>query len=173
MLAHPLLAAMLAEWKLTGWTGTFARAPGPDDLILPVTPRQAQGAEQGRAGSMRDRHYTWKRAQRDLDALGLRRRRVHDLRRTGITLARGDGADRDILRRGTHAPPRDVMELYTSVEWAKLCAEVAKLGVERHRAATVVALHADVEEHQSGAQTSGATDSAGHAGSYGRKATAS
>ena len=60
---------------------------------------------------MRDRNYSWKRAQWDLDALGLRRRRVHDLRRSGITLARGDGADRDILRRGTHAPPKDVMEL--------------------------------------------------------------
>jgi len=30
--------------------------------------------------------------------LGLRRRSVHDLRRTDITLARGDGANRDIRR---------------------------------------------------------------------------
>jgi integrase len=145
MPVHPTLAAMLAEWRLTGWPGAFGRPPGPDDLIVPVTPEARRKGRRKLAGSMRDRHYTWKRAQRDLDKLGLRRRRVHDLRRTGITLARGDGADRDILRRGTHAPPRDVMELYTSVEWVKLCGEVAKLRVERRKGASVVALHTDVE----------------------------
>ncbi|HVP66436.1 MAG TPA: hypothetical protein VMT17_04160, partial [Anaeromyxobacteraceae bacterium] len=46
-----------------------------------------------------------------------------------ISLAREDGADKDVLRRGTHQPPKDVMELYTNVEWSKLCAEVAKLRI--------------------------------------------
>jgi len=94
---------------------------------------------------MRDRNYSWKRAQWDLDALGLRRRRVHDLRRSGITLARGDGADRDILRRGTHAPPKDVMELWAMVEWTKLCSEVSKLRLSRRRGADVVPVHAHVD----------------------------
>jgi integrase len=156
MPTHPTLAAMLAEWKLTGWPAKFGHAPGSDDLVLPVVPEGKRKGRKREPGSMRDRHYTWKRAQKDLDALGLRRRRVHDLRRTGITLARGDGADRDILRRGTHAPPRDVMELYTSVEWSKLCAEVAKMQVTRRVGAQVFpfrpqapggtpALHTDVE----------------------------
>lgn len=145
MPVHPTLAAMLGEWRLTGWPAAFGRRPGPDDIILPVVAEEKRKGRKKAVGSMRDRHYTWKRAQKDLDALGLRRRRVHDLRRTGITLARGDGADRDILRRGTHAPPRDVMELYTSVEWAKLCAEVAKLRVKRRKGAKVRALHTDVE----------------------------
>jgi hypothetical protein len=61
--------------------------------------------------------------------LGIEHRRVHDLRRTFISLAREDGADKDILRRGTHQPPKDVMELYTTVEWRKLCEEVAKLRI--------------------------------------------
>ena len=43
--------------------------------------------------------------------------------------AREDGADKDMLRRGTHQPPKDVMELYTTVEWKKLCEEVGKLRV--------------------------------------------
>jgi integrase len=106
MPAHPALAALLAEWKLTGWEAAFGHAPGPDDLVLPVTPEEKRKGRKKATGAMRDRHYTWKRAQKDLDLLGLRRRRVHDLRRTGITLARGDGADRDILRRGTHAAAR-------------------------------------------------------------------
>lgn len=140
MPVHPALAALLAEWKLMGWEAAFGHAPGPDDLVLPVTPEAKRKGRRKATGAMRDRHYTWKRAQKDLDLLGLRRRRVHDLRRTGITLARGDGADRDVLRRGTHAPPKDVMELYTSVEWSKLCAEVAKLRIAQP-AAMIPPLH--------------------------------
>ena len=78
-------------------------------------------------GAMRDRHYVWKRAQKDLLALGLRRRRVHDLRRTGLSLAQEDGADENMLKRGTHAPPKHVVGLYTTVAWEALCREVAKL----------------------------------------------
>jgi hypothetical protein len=82
---------------------------------------------------MRIRQSSWKHLQWDLKEIGLRGRRVHDLRRTGISLARGDGADRDRLRRGTHAPSVDMMELYTSVDWALLCGEVSKLKVRRRR----------------------------------------
>jgi len=146
MPAHPVLAALLAEWKLQGWPAAFGRSPGPDDLVLPVTPEAKRKGRRKDPGSMRDRNYSWKRAQWDLDALGLRRRRVHDLRRTGVSLARGDGADRDILRRGTHAPPKDVMELYTTVEWAKLCTEVAKLKLDRRTGGRVFPLHTHVEQ---------------------------
>jgi len=146
MPVHLILAALLAEWKLQGWPAAFGRSPGPDDLVAPVTPEGKRKGRKREPGSMRDRNYSWKRAQKDLDKLGLRRRRVHDLRRTGITLARGDGADRDILRRGTHAPPKDVMELYTTVEWAKLCAEVAKLRLDRRSGGKVLPLHTHVEQ---------------------------
>jgi len=47
------------------------------------------------------------------------------------------------------------MELYTSVEWSKLCAEVAKLRVERRQDAEVVPVHAHVEQTPE--------DAAGHA----------
>lgn len=51
---------------------------------------------------------------------------------TFITLAREDGAERDVLRLCTHgAPGQDVMELYTSFGWAKLCAQVQSLRIER------------------------------------------
>jgi hypothetical protein len=76
---------------------------------------------------MLDDGWIWKRAQKDCEALRIPKRRVHDLRRTGITLFIEDGADSNILKRGTHAPPRTVMDLYTSIEWAVLCREVAKL----------------------------------------------
>jgi hypothetical protein len=139
MPIHTSLRAILAEWILSGWARTFGRAPGPDDLVCPVVPEVRPGRKKPE-GAMRDRHYSWKRFQKDLRTLGLRPRRVHDLRRTGISLARGDGANEAILKWGTHAPPRDVMNLYTSVEWDRLCAEVAKLKISRRQGAGVAHL---------------------------------
>jgi len=130
MPVHPVLAAILAEWKLSGWPAEFGRAPGPNDLIVP-TPKPTNRGPRVGVGEVRDEHFSWKRLQKDLNALGLRRRRVHDLRRAGITLAREDGAERDVLRLCTHQPPTDVMELYTSFGWAKLCAQISCIRIER------------------------------------------
>jgi hypothetical protein len=86
-------------------------------------------------GGMRSDHDSYKRLRIDLDALGFRRRRFHDLRRTGITLYREDGADKEVLRLCTHgAPGTDVMELYTSFGWAKLCAQVQPMKLARRNA---------------------------------------
>ncbi len=74
-----------------------------------------------------------------LEALGFRRRRFHDLRRTFITLARVDGARADLLEMITHAPRGDIINIYTSMPWPSLCAEVEKLKIER-RMGDVIAL---------------------------------
>ncbi len=84
---------------------------------------------------MRDKNYARKRLVRDLVKLELRHRRAHDLRRTGISLARSDGADKETLRWGTHAPPATVMDLYTTLEWQAVCREVGKLNIGASRAA--------------------------------------
>jgi hypothetical protein len=50
---HPMLAAMLAEWKLGGWAEMMGRAPGPDDLIVPLPqmpPSAAPSARASRSG---------------------------------------------------------------------------------------------------------------------------
>lgn len=129
MPIHPALAALLAEWKLGGWARTFGRPPKPDDLVCPVPPEPPRKGKMKPAGSMRDKNWARKRFMRDLAALELRHRRAHDLRRTGISLARSDGANGDMLDRGTHAAPTEVMDLYTSPEWEALCREVGKLRV--------------------------------------------
>ena len=83
---------------------------------------------------MRSDHDSYKRLRIDVNALGWRRRRFHDLRRTGITLYREDGAEKDILHLCTHgAPSSDVMELYTSFGWAKLCAQVWPVKIMRKK----------------------------------------
>ena len=56
----------------------------------------------------------------------MRARRFHDLRRTGVTVYRQAGADKDTLRLCTHgAPGQDVIELYTSFGWETLCCQIA------------------------------------------------
>jgi integrase len=127
MPAHPVLAALLAEWKLGGWARAFGRPPTAEDLVCPVPPEAPRKGRRKPVGAMRDKNWCRKRLVKDLAALELRHRRAHDLRRTGISLAQDDGADRSILRWGTHAAPREVFDLYTSLQWSTLCREVAKL----------------------------------------------
>ena len=106
MPVHPVLAAMLAEWRLHGWSEMMGRTPQPDDLVVPLPLKpQGIGRENPRLGGMRNKNDSWKRlAYNDLPALGLRHRRGHDLRRTMISLARTDGARKDILELCTHNP---------------------------------------------------------------------
>ncbi len=88
------------------------------------------------------KNYSGKRFAKDLVALGLRHRRGHDLRRTMISLARTDGARRDLLNVCTHNPGKggSAIDLYTSYTWDALCEEVAKLNVSRGRRGDVVKL---------------------------------
>jgi integrase len=131
MPVHPVLAAMLAKWKMRGWAMQQERAPGPDDLVVPHS-RPTNRGPRVKHGGMRSDHDSYKRLRLDCAALGFRQRRFHDLRRTFITLAREDGAERDVLRLCTHgAPGHDVMELYTSFGWGKLCAQVERLTIKR------------------------------------------
>lgn len=135
MPVHPALAAVLAEWKLGGWARALGRPPGPEDLVMPVTPEPKRKGRRKDPGEMRDKNYARKRLVVDLAKLELRHRRAHDLRRTGVSLARSDGADKETLRWGTHAAPKSVMDLYTTLEWQAVCREVAKLNIGGARAA--------------------------------------
>ncbi len=128
----PALAAVLAAWRLTGWERFLGRAPGPDDLLVPL--RGLRGAAEPR---MRTKGHSLRRLHRALRDLKLRPRRTHDLRRTWISLCLSDGADRETLRWASHGRPGDVMGAYTELEWAKLCAEVGRLRVRGARAAVV------------------------------------
>jgi integrase len=115
---HPTLARVLAEWKLAGWERTYGRMPTPDDFITPTRNMTERTAQE-----------TPKQLHEDLDLLGLRRRRGHDLRRTFITLAQVDGARRDLLETVTHGPRGDIVSIYTTFPWPALCEEVAKLKI--------------------------------------------
>lgn len=127
---HPTLAAILAEWKLSGWPAMMGRAPGPDDLIVPLP-----AGLRTKAGTMRDKNRGYKAITADLATLGLRHRRGHDLRRTMISLARADGARTEVLERITHRRKGSVMmDVYTEFPWEVKCAEIMKLNVRRRPA---------------------------------------
>jgi integrase len=132
---HPTLAAILAEWRLFGWGEFMGRKPMPDDLVVPLPPDHVR-----RPGGVRSKENARDRLAIDLAVLGMRHRRGHDLRRTMISLSRSDGAIKDIHKRATHKPPKEVIEGYTTYEWDVLCREVSKLKVHRRQTGKVVSL---------------------------------
>jgi len=124
---HPTLAKVLAEWREKGCAEILGHAPEPDDLLIPSRER-----------AMRSRHHTRNKLLEDLERLGLRARRGHDLRRTFITLARADGARADLLEMVSHAPRGNIINIYTSMPWENLCAEVLKLRIELPQLADII-----------------------------------
>lgn len=132
---HPTLAAMLAEWKLGGWAEMMGRAPGPDDLIVPLPPDAAERRTKRRGEPFRTTYYSFKCwSKDDLPALGWRPRRHYDMRATFITLAIDDGADPDIIEtRVTHTrKARSAFDGYNrGLHWERTCTEVSKLRITR------------------------------------------
>ncbi len=128
MPVHPVLARIVDDWRRHGWPEMMGREPGPDDLVVPCPYRVRLRS----LGVMRDKNYSRKRLIEDFAALELRHRRGHDLRRTMISLARSDGARKDLLEVCTHTPGRGktAIDVYTTFEWKALCEEVAKLRIE-------------------------------------------
>jgi integrase len=132
---HPSLEPILRAWLAYGFAAYMGREPRPDDPLIPARWWQGRVCPAGGAPeTFRHRPYgtMYKRYQKDLERLGLRGRRQHDDRRTFITLARADGAGKDLLRLVTHGPEGDIMDIYseTDVLWPALCAEVAKLRMD-------------------------------------------
>ena len=141
---HPTLAAILAEWRLGGWAAMMGRPPESDDLIVPLPFDEArkQARPNPRGGRMRDKNDSWKRWKSDLATLGLRHRRLHDLRATFVTLTLDDGAEPHVLERVTHVPKRGASAFggYSRPQWETVCREVAKLRVVRRRRGDLIAL---------------------------------
>lgn len=131
---HPLLAKSLAEWKLWGWGERMGRKPQAEDLLFPAPT----------GNNLRD-PVVHANLLRDLKALEMRPRRTHDARRTFVSLALADGARKDILRWVSHGPTGDIIDLYTTIPWEALCAEVSKLNI-RPRGAAALSLHPDAAQ---------------------------
>lgn len=116
---HPLLGRVLTRWKEQGWAEYFGREPTAGDLIVPSYRDLTL---------MQPKKETWRHLAGDLQALGLRHRRGHDLRRTFISLCLAGGARKDLIELVTHAPRRSsALDWYVTIPWEVLCAEVLKM----------------------------------------------
>jgi len=124
----PFLARRLDAWLAHGFREQFGREPTFSDPLFPSRgpgrPSLKTKPPEPRRWCVSTAYLAW---HRDLDALGLRRRRLHDLRRTWRTLARSAGVGLEFRDSVTHAAPKDVRRSYESEDWDVLCAEVSKL----------------------------------------------
>ena len=113
----PALAKVLASWRRAGFHAYVGHAPGEEDYVIPTA--------EGRPRSVRKAHAA---LQRDLKTLGFRKRRLHDTRRTFISLLRDDGGRGEILRWITHdASKASMTDVYSTLAWSTLCAEALRL----------------------------------------------
>jgi hypothetical protein len=130
---HPTLAAMLAEWRLSGWGEMMGRDLKPDDLIVPLPPVAAAARRSRKGEAFRSTDYSYKRwAEEDLPMLGWRYREPYATKSTFITLACKDGANPDVIEaRVTHTKKtRSAFDGYRrDSQWPETCSEVAKLRV--------------------------------------------
>lgn len=106
---HPALQRALASWRRDGWERAYGRTPTASDRIVPLE-----------SGEDNTQHAVYSAVQSTLQRLGMRPRRVHDLRRTFVTAAREGGARPDVLKHVTHTPA-SVIDLYTTMPWSTLC----------------------------------------------------
>lgn len=114
---HPVLAAILASWRLGGWLELGGHKPRPDDLVIP-----------SRLGDSRSVSHGRKRLIEDCKRLTMEPRSPHSFRRAFVTAARSAGASPEHARWITHAPPRSaVIDGYTVMEWATLCGVVERI----------------------------------------------
>jgi integrase len=139
---HPLTAALLGEWRLSGWARLFGRQPTETDLLVP-----------NRAGTYVTDLNLGDNFPRDLEALGLRRRRFHDTKRTFVTLARASGAG-GFLRWVSHGPTKgEMQDTYSTPPWETLCREVLCIKAQLRGAAVLLPLASAVGAGSGGSRT--------------------
>lgn len=120
---HPLLMRILKAWREDHWVRVYGRKPTKDDFIVPT--------RTFRCVTCKDANEAFKRdlaaCELRVEAGSLRDRGGHDLRGWYQTQAIEDGADSLLVRRTTHAAPKDVEGGYERFSWKSKCAAVAKL----------------------------------------------
>jgi hypothetical protein len=113
---HPVLAALLKDWRDYGWQQFVGRAPEDGD---PIVPR--------RDGSFREDHHALRQFRQDLKALGLSARPQAAKRRTFVSLALQAGVSSDLVRYiladRDYTTPQGVV----TPKWENCCAAVMQV----------------------------------------------
>jgi integrase len=131
---HPTLALILQHWKDVGFPQLFGRAPRPDDFIFPSRrgPQHCRTVRRSLANLTETREKKGRSGHRlsDCDAAGVKPLTFHRLRDTCISLARRDGARKDVFERISHNSKGDIIDGYTLFDWAPLCEAMLALRFE-------------------------------------------
>lgn len=99
----------------------MGRTPSPEDLLIP----SVRGRHKGQPANTSSRGRAFKA---DCVLVGIEPRKQYAKRHTMIRLLRNAGAERDVVRWSTHAPPTSTYDGYADVPpWNLLCAEFLKL----------------------------------------------
>lgn len=120
---HPDLAEWINYWLDEGYELHHGRKPTKDDFMFP-----SLSAERRVRGHLTVSHSElmankWKKHH--LPQNGLRHRRLHDARRTFLSLIRSSEASAEIARAITHTVIADkVLDGYTTFHWRAICAAV-------------------------------------------------
>lgn len=121
---HPMLAALLAEWKLSGFAFQHGRPPRHEDYLVP--------SPLGPTRHLSKKTLEWLKADLDMLKLRSKGRGRHACRHTFISLAQAGGAPRDVLETITHeGTDRRAIAGYTVYPWETLCEAVLCLKIER------------------------------------------
>lgn len=112
----PELKVWLDWWLAEEWPFLYGAAPISSAWMFPSTSARRRGKPVSQAELFK----LWQR--HDLPAAKLRHRRIHDTRRTFVSLLRSAGVPDKAVRACTHASTGDrVLDAYTSWEWGALC----------------------------------------------------
>ena len=122
---HPTLTKILQHWKEVGFPRLFGRAPRPEDFIVPSRrgPQHFRTVRRSLANLTETREAKGRTGHRlsDCEAAGITPLTFHRLRDTCISLARRDGARKDVFERISHNAKGDIIDGYTLFDWAPLC----------------------------------------------------
>jgi integrase len=122
---HAQLRAWLTWWLREGFELVHCRKPTPDDYLFPTCSLRRKN----RGETICSHGEVYKRwARHHLPAVQLRHRRLHDARRTFISIARSSRVDKSLVRAITHRATADtVLDAYTTFEWEATCQELSKV----------------------------------------------
>lgn len=115
---HPTLRDVLAAWRREGWSRHQGKTPKDEDFIVPSKLHKPRGV-----------YGTNEAFRRDCAKLGIRVRHQHCTRHTFVSLACDDGGREELLKRVTHAKPKEAFSLYNHTGWESVCVEVGKLRI--------------------------------------------
>jgi len=111
---HPELARILRDWWAEGFEFVYLRRPTKEDRIVP---HRKIGTHSKSSG--------YKLFLRCLEATGIASKTLHATRNTFLSVARSNGARKEVIERVTHNARGDVVDGYTEWEWRPLCEAVA------------------------------------------------